>query len=51
MVKVISCGHQEIITKANTKMMREMVMEKCIGQMVHVIKANGFEEINMVKVK
>jgi len=32
-VRVNLNGHQETTTKENTKMMREMVMEKCLGLM------------------
>jgi len=40
-VRVNSNGHQETTTKGNTKMMKEMVMEKCLGPMALDTLVNG----------
>jgi hypothetical protein len=48
---VYSHGLVEMFTKVNTKMMKEMVTVKCVGQMAASIRANGIEAFSMAKVK
>lgn len=44
-------GLVEIYTKENTKKMKEMDMEKCVGLMEVCIKGTGLEEFSMELVK
>ena len=48
MVMEYLIGKVETFTKAITRMMRGMDMEKCIGQMGQLIKESGRTEFNMV---
>ena len=51
MVTVYSHGKVAIFTKETIKMMKEMAMERCSGQMVQFTKDNGDKVFNMVLVK
>ena len=44
-------GKVAMFTKATTKMMKEMAMEKCFGLMVLCIKVSGKKASSMVLVK